>query len=136
MLTSFDETDLRPGVLLDYLHHAEHPSSPDWETALPSGWAGQLGDELRSRGLRVVPAYEVAGWTIDLAVGQGAAAVGVICHVHPNGPATHIERQSALHRAGWDLIDAFESVYLANPREAVDQVVARVLRATLPQPPE
>ncbi len=132
VLTSFDEADLRPGLLLDYLHHAEHPPSPDWKTALPSGWAGQLGEELRLRGLRVVPDYEVAGWTIDLAAGSGAGAVGVICHIHPDGQATHIERQSALHRAGWELIDAFESVYLANPEEAVEQVVARVLLATPP----
>jgi len=134
VLTSFDETDLQPGLLLEYLQHAEHPPNPDWNMSLPGGWVGQLGEALRSRGLRVVPAYEVAGWTIDLAVGTGAGAVGVICHVHRAGPTTHIEQQSALRRAGWDLIDAFESVYLADPEEAVNQVVARILRATSGQP--
>ncbi len=134
VLKSFDEADLKAGLILDYLRHAEQPPNPDWKMVLPDGWAGQLGNELRSRGLRVVPAYEVAGWTIDLAVGTGAGAIGVICHVHRDGPATHIERQSALRRAGWDLIDAFESVYLANPEEAVERVVARVLRATSSQP--
>jgi len=42
-----------------------------------------------------------------------------------------ITKASALYdSAKWDLIDAFESVYLASPDQAVDQVVERVLRAT------
>lgn len=134
VLTSFDEADLPPGLLLDYLRHADQPPSPEWDMVLPDGWAGRLGTELRARGLRVVPAYEVAGWTVDLAVGTGPAAVGVICHVHPRGPAAHIERQSALRRAGWELVDAFESHYLADPEQAVAQVVERVLQADRSQP--
>jgi len=65
---------------------------------------------------------------VDLAVGTGPAAVGVVCGVHDDGPERHIERQSALRRTGWEIVDAFESFYLASPEEAIEAVVATVLR--------
>jgi superfamily I DNA and/or RNA helicase len=46
VLMSFDEADLKPGLLLDYVRHADRPPNPDWKMALRGGWAGQLGEEL------------------------------------------------------------------------------------------
>jgi hypothetical protein len=46
---------------------------------------------------------------VDLCVGEGEAAYGTICGVHPDGVAAHIERQRALRNGGWRLVDAFPS---------------------------
>jgi superfamily I DNA and/or RNA helicase len=127
VLRSFTDAALPRGLLADYLEHAVDPPRPEWSAALEAGWPGLLGDALREQGFRVVAEYPVAGWKVDLAVGAGGGAVGVICGVHADGPAKHIERQSALRRAGWEIVDAFESFYLANPDEAIEAVVGRLL---------
>lgn len=127
VLASFDESALPDGLLADYLRYSHEPPVPSWDMALPAGWIGEIGTRLRGYGLRVVPNYPVAGWSVDLAVGTGPEAIGVMCGVHPAGAEAHISRQSALRRAGWELIDAFESVHLAFPEQAVARVVERVL---------
>ncbi len=53
-----------------------------------------------------------------LSLGMSAGEVGLICRVHPDGPAAHIERQRTLLRAGWHLLDAFASRWSANERLA------------------
>jgi hypothetical protein len=131
VLRSFTPNQLPAGLLGEYLDHADCPPEPDWPLSLGDGWQSRLGDALRRRGWRVVADYPVAGWSVDLAVGTGDAAVGIICGVHPEGPANHIERQSALRRAGWNILDAFESYYLADPEEVIEVVVHRLLSGGL-----
>jgi hypothetical protein len=53
--------------------------------------------------LGVTPNHPVAGWQVDLSVGDGERAVGVECAVHPLGAGVHIERHLALRRTGWKL---------------------------------
>ena len=65
---------------------------------------------------------------MDLCVGPAETAVGVFCGVHPEGPATHVARQRALHRAGWRLIDGFPSRWQGDPRRAALEI-AETLRA-------
>jgi hypothetical protein len=121
---------LAPGLLRDYLRHAARPPRLSETTSMPRGWVGSLAERLEGYGLRVVPDYPVAGYTVDLAVGEGDEAVGVECGVHPNGADAHIARHLALRRAGWRMLDAFESRWLANPDAAVDEIVQAVLRAS------
>jgi hypothetical protein len=57
----------------------------------------------------VRPDYPVGQWTVDLCVGEGEQASGLICAVHPDGPDAHLARHRELLRAGWRLVDAFAS---------------------------
>ncbi|MEU7906224.1 hypothetical protein [Actinoplanes sp. NPDC049118] len=106
-----------PGLLGDYLRHAEGPREAG-PGAEPSGWAADLAAELKRLEVEVRPGYTVGPWTIDLCVGD----VGVLCAVHPDGPDTHLERQGALHRAGWHLIDAFPSRWDGDVRRAALEI--------------
>ena len=108
--------------------HADRPPRPAERAAPPRGWVASLAGRIEGYGIRVLADYPVAGYTVDLAVGEGDAAVGVECLIHPDGPAAHIERHLALRRAGWEILDAFESRFLARPDAAVEQIVEAVLR--------
>jgi hypothetical protein len=130
IVLSIEPEALPEGLLKAYLRHADRPPLPAETATTPSGWVGELAGRLESYGLRVVADYPVAGYTIDLAVGEGAGAVGVVCRVHPDGPEAHIDRHLALRRAGWRMLDAFESRWLAKPDAAVEAIVQTVLRET------
>jgi hypothetical protein len=116
------------GIIGDYLRHSEAPpaytppkgdgAGPTWE------WTTALAAEFDRAGVRARPGYRVGHWVIDLCVGAGESAVGLLCGVHPQGPDKHIERHRELARAGWHLIDAYPSRWGANaPRAAVDLTV-------------
>ncbi|GAA2881659.1 hypothetical protein GCM10010443_51040 [Actinoplanes cyaneus] len=101
------------GLLGDYLRHAGAPRAAE-PGVEPAGWAAELATELKRLEVPVRPGYRVGPWTVDLCVGD----VGVFCAVHPGGPAAHLERQGALHRAGWRLADAFPSRWHGDVRRA------------------
>jgi hypothetical protein len=122
------------GVVGEYLAHAQRPptgaDSPAFPPATPAtaDWRARLGAELRRAGLAVRVDYPVGSWLVDLCVGDGDAAVGLICRVHPDGVEAHLERQETLRRAGWRLMDAFPSRWADDPvRAALD--IASALRA-------
>jgi hypothetical protein len=123
------------GLLGDYLKHAEGPrpseanAEPAGWAAEPAGWAAELAAELDRLDVPVRPGYTVGPWTLDLCAGTGARAAGVLCGVHPDGPAVHLERQGALHRAGWRLIDAFPTRWDGDPRRAALEIAAGVTPA-------
>ncbi len=127
VVTSVGRADLPPGLLRDYLKHATEPPLPSEAAPDPDGWVGELAAGLRTRGLRVVAGYPVAGWRVDLAVGEGQDAIGVECLVHDDGPEAHIERHQALRRAGWALTDAFHSRWLLRHEGAVEALALEVL---------
>ncbi len=128
VVASVDRGDLPAGLLRDYLKHAVEPPLPSEAAPDPGGWVGELAAGLRARGVQVVADYPVAGWRVDLAVGRGAAAIGVECVVHDADPDAHIERHQALRRAGWEMTDAFHSRWLLRDEEAVDALALEVLR--------
>ncbi|HEX5598643.1 MAG TPA: hypothetical protein VFX61_21885, partial [Micromonosporaceae bacterium] len=70
--------------------------------------------------------YPVGRWTVDLCVGEPAWAVGLICQVHPEGLAAHLDRQRALVRSGWRMIDAFASRWDGDPVRAALEIAVRV----------
>ncbi|MET8152691.1 AAA domain-containing protein [Actinoplanes sp. NPDC049668] len=118
-----------PGLLGDYLRHAEGPREVG-PGAEPSGWPADLAAELKRLEVEVRPGYAVGPWTIDLCVG----GVGVLCAVHPDGPDTHLERQGALHRAGWHLIDAFPSRWHGDVRRAALEIAVLAQGSVVPEP--
>jgi hypothetical protein len=90
------------------------------------GWVAALAEGLGRAGLDVRPDYPVGRWRVDLCAGAGPAAAGLICGVHPDGVAAHLERQAALLRAGWRLHDAFASRWGGNSARAVLDLAHRL----------
>ena len=91
------------------------------------GLAGAARCRTASRRPVVRMDYPVGSWHVDLCVGDGDAAIGLICRVHPDGVDAHLERQDTLRRAGWRLMDAFASRWADDPvRAALD--IASALR--------
>ncbi|MFC6020389.1 DEAD/DEAH box helicase [Plantactinospora solaniradicis] len=139
------------GLLGDYLRYASAPPSPCGEPfALPTtpatgtrsvpsvrsaaDWTAELAAELARVGLAVRLRYPVGRWTVDLCVGEGARAIGLICAVHPAGAAAHIARQRALGQAGWVLVDAFASRWGGDPVRAALEIAALDVAARRPNP--
>ena len=96
------------------------------------GWAGVLGAELAKAGVPVRAGYPVGDWQVDLCAGTGDAAVGLVCAVHPDGPAAHIERQETLARAGWRLVDAYPSRWGGDAVRAALDLAPRLGPAAAP----
>ena len=117
LVASFDPDDLPTGMLADYIRASELP--PDHVPSGPAGsdWTERVARSLGDGGHRVVTGYPVAGWDVDIALGEGDAALGVECGVHPHGVDAHIERHLALRRSGWDLVDAFQSRWTLEPEQ-------------------
>lgn len=116
VVTALDGAD---GLVGDYLAYAGKPPVPD-EGPEPLGWAAALAGELRQLGVLVQPGYRVGRWVVDLCAGT----TGVLCGVHPDGPAAHLARQRDLHRLGWTLVDAFPSRWHGDPRRAAREIRA------------
>ncbi|MBY8870363.1 AAA family ATPase [Micromonospora sp. PLK6-60] len=115
------------GLVGDYLRYAEQGPTPPATAPEPDdGWAGRLAAELRRLGLPVRAGYPVGRWRVDLCVGDGEAAVGVICAVHPDGVAAHLARQRTLLRAGWRLADGFPGRWADDPVRAALEVASRM----------
>jgi hypothetical protein len=109
------------GIVADYLAYAAAGPAFELSTVDGPGWVSSLGERLRFAGVPVRAGYPVGRWQVDLCAGTGDDAVGLVCAVHPDGPAAHIERQLTLTRAGWRLVDAFPSRWAADPvRAAVE----------------
>jgi hypothetical protein len=120
VVTSLDAAE---GLVGDYLTYADKPS-PAEPGADAVGWAASLRAELLQLGVPVRVDYAVGSWRVDLCVGPTESAIGVLCGVHPGGPAAHLARQQFLHRAGWHLIDAFPTRWSGDPRRAALEIAA------------
>src|SRR6266511_232277 len=115
VVTSLTSAD---GLVGEYLAYASGGPVPRTDLSTVDGWAGALGTELGRAGVPVRAGYPVGEWWVDLCAGTGDGAVGLICAVHPDGVAAHIERQETLLRAGWRLVDAFPSRWGGDPVRA------------------
>ncbi|MCI4065738.1 AAA domain-containing protein [Micromonospora sp. R77] len=116
------------GLVGDYLAYAGQPPPVAPDVAPTDGWTAAVAQELRRLGVPVRAGYPVGRWRVDLCVGAGADAVGVICGVHPEGVAAHVERQRTLSRAGWRLVDVYASRWSDDPIRAALDLTARLTR--------
>jgi hypothetical protein len=66
---------------------------------------------------------------VDLCVGQGDGATGLICGVHPAGPDAHVRRQLDLLATGWRLLDAFPSHWSGDAASAAVELHQRMQTA-------
>jgi hypothetical protein len=110
------------GLLADYLAYGAEPLKPATAADDPAGWPGELAAQLRRLGWTVRPAYRSGRWTVDLAVGVGETAFGLVTGVHPDGSAAHVARWTELSRAGWRLVEAFPSRWAGDPVRAALEV--------------
>jgi hypothetical protein len=117
--------DTAEGLLGDYLTYAAAPLRhlPDISD-LSGRWAKELSAELERLEVVVRVGYRVGPWVVDLCVGSGDEPIGVFCGPHPDGAEAHLNRQRALHQAGWRLIDAFASRWADDPRRAALEIAA------------
>jgi len=108
------------GLIGEYLRYSSDPLAlvGAGEPAVPQSWAARLAGELARAGAVVRPGYPVGRWSVDICLGEGEAAVGLVCAVHPDGVAAHLERQRDLMRAGWTLLDAFPNRWGGVPKTA------------------
>jgi hypothetical protein len=126
----------RPGIIEDYLAHAERsPRPPGAEGPPPTPWVEQLGDELERAGVIVRPAYRVGRWAVDLCVGEDEHALAIEAAVHPDGPAAHIERHRSLRRAGWRIIEAYPTGFGGDPVLAAVTLAGDLLPNRSPRRP-
>ncbi|MEU8658292.1 AAA domain-containing protein [Actinoplanes philippinensis] len=117
-------------LVSEYLAYADAPDRSLPDDVAPTGWAARLATELERLEVPVRPGYAVGSWRLDLCAGPADSAIGVLCGVHPDGPEAHLARQSALHRAGWRLVDAFPSRWGGDPRRAALEIAAMVTPTT------
>ena len=103
------------GTLADYLTWSEHPPAPPMLVPAADEWTRQLITVLTDAGAPVRAGYPVGRWHLDLVVGEGALAQAVTTRVHPQGPAAHVRRHLALHRAGWRQTEAFPTDHDGDP---------------------
>jgi hypothetical protein len=128
IVTSVGLGDLPDGLPSRYLRHADHAPRSTGEALPPGGWTGEILEQLQRFGVPVTAGYPVAGWSVDLAVGEAESAFGVECRVHPDGAAVHVAQHLALRRAGWLLIGVFQSRWLTDPDGVAEMTSMQVLR--------
>ncbi len=128
VVTSVVESELPRGLLADYLRHAEHAPRPVDVVDAGDAWTGDIAGELAEFGVTVSPGYPVAGWSVDLAIGENVQAIAVETRVHPDGAEAHIQQHMALRRAGWDMADAFQSRWLTDPSGAAEMLSKQMLK--------
>ncbi|WP_232050612.1 DEAD/DEAH box helicase [Actinoplanes sp. OR16] len=112
------------GLIGDYVEWADTPSVTPGDISemseMSPTWITALATELRRLGVPVRAGYMVGDWSIDLVAGTPDRFLGVFGTVGPQ----HVARQTALHRAGWQLIDAFPSRWHGDPRRAALEIAA------------
>jgi hypothetical protein len=111
----------RPGGLTrDYLAYGDRgPVSAVDAGGDDDPWLTQLAKAFAAAGHVVRRRYRSGRWSVDLCVTGGSGeALGVICGVHPDGPAAHVTRRDELTRAGWRIVEAFPSRWGGDPVRA------------------
>lgn len=126
VVTALTAEELPAGLLRDYLDWSHLPPDPLTSDTSATGWKGDLALELSALGdIRVIVDYPVGGHHVDLAIGEGRLAFGVETSMHSDGIEAHVERHLALRRAGWHMLDAFETDWVGRQSECVAWLAAQ-----------
>jgi hypothetical protein len=103
------------GVLDDYLRYAAQ-SSVTQQILAVSDWTNAVAGALSDAAIPVRVGYPVGRHTIDIVLPGDlqSAPTAMICGVHPDGVAMHIERHLDLVRSGWVVQDVYASRWKEN----------------------
>ena len=115
------------GLLAELLAQADAPPGSPPLAGPRDAWTAEVADHLAGAGLVVRAGYPTGRHLVDLCVGDAFGFAGVTTGVHPGGPHAHVERDLALRRSGWPLVDAFASRWHDDLDELVDRVRAAVV---------
>jgi hypothetical protein len=114
-----------PGLVRDYLQHAEHGPGPRAGRAV-TPWVAALSAAFESRGVAARPGYPVGSGVIDAVLGDDSAAVGLVCSMHPDGERAHVDRHLALARSGWRLIEVLPGWFEDDADRAAEAILVRI----------
>lgn len=128
VVTSLDRD--APGVIGEYLRHAESPPAAPPGRPPDDPLARTLVADLQRSGAAVTTGYPAGHHTVDLVVGRGAQALGVLCGLHADGPDAHIDRRLELTRAGWTLRDAYATRWAEQPEQLAVELALEASRRT------
>lgn len=120
-----------PGLIGEYLRHGDAPPAAPRSDRSPRPDASAIADDLRRRGIATVVGYPAGGHVVDLVVGDGDDALGVIFGVHRDGPDAHVERHLQLRRAGWTLREVFDTKWSDRRAELAVELAVRAARSEL-----
>ncbi|HLO02840.1 MAG TPA: DUF559 domain-containing protein, partial [Symbiobacteriaceae bacterium] len=129
------ETDLKPGDLRRRLIvHAANPALPEREGGgASSGLVSAVGARLVAAGYKVIPAYPVGAYQIDLVVLGGGKRLAVECdgdrYESAAGLTADAERQAILERLGWRFVRVRGSQFYRDAEAALSALFARLNEA-------
>lgn len=98
-----------PGLIGEYLRHGDAPPAPPRHAGTPRPEVKAIAADLARQDIPTAVGYPSGPHLVDLVIGDGEAALGVLFGVHPDGPEAHVERHHQLRRAGWDLREVFDT---------------------------
>ncbi|MGH9185914.1 MAG: DEAD/DEAH box helicase [Acidimicrobiales bacterium] len=119
------------GLVAGYLAQANSTRGRPKAAGTVGRWTAAIAADLASAGLPISIAYPSGRHVVDVCLDDHARSTGIECEVHRDGADAHIERHLALHRAGWDLLDAYQSRWGDRRGELVVNLIGR-LKATHP----
>ncbi|MFT3851837.1 MAG: DEAD/DEAH box helicase [Ilumatobacteraceae bacterium] len=96
-------------VLGSYIAAADSPPGPPPPAAALSDWAASIAADLRLAGVTVETAYPTGRHILDIATIRHRRPVAIVCDLHPDGIAAHLDRHLALRTQGWTVINALRT---------------------------
>jgi len=97
------------GLVGEYIRYGSTPPTVPAPRGQPTITVEWIAGEMQRGGVKPLVDYPAGRHTLDLVFGERDEAVGVTFGVHADGPDAHIERRLALHRAGWEIEEVFET---------------------------
>lgn len=129
VFSSVKNTDLPHGILNDFLTYAEKTIDEKISDDLyDSKFEKEVATALRNMGYKVWPQFKVAGFKIDLVVGNNDNFIAVECDgpthfdVEERAPYHDSWRQGILERAGWQFVRISHREWENDKKEALMRV--------------
>ena len=131
---SLEPAEARSPLLRRYLEEIASPGEPSRPAATSAAgrqdpFLLEVQQALEDRGFRTWPAYDVAGFTIDLIAGKVASGVegrtfgiDLIGHPGPYAEAFDLERCRMLERAGLDVFPLPRSAWQTDPTACLEAI--------------
>ena len=115
-----------PGLIGEYLRHGDAPPAAPRSDRSTRPDVAPLAADLARQGIATVVGYPTGAHVVDLVVGDGDDAFGVIFGVHRDGPDAHVERHLQLRRVGWTLREVFDTKWSDRRAELAVELAVRV----------